>query len=120
MRKLLFIFCFVSFAGFAQDAKTEFQSFKTKLDYFVSNPDGKKAAACDQYRLQFVVTGEQFTEEVSKPMQMSSLCDDIKAYEGRPGYDLKAVSDRYYVIRADKEGGAQEFYYYMRVSGKKQ
>lgn len=114
MKKLFIFFCFMPMAVCAQDAKAEFQSFKAKLDHFISNPDGKKPAPCNEYRLQYVVTGEQFKEEVAKPAQMNSLCDDIKAYEGRPGYDLKAVSDRYYVIRADKDGGAQEFYYYMR------
>lgn len=113
--KKLFLLLLFPVAVLAQDAKTEFKNFKAKLDHFIANPDGKKAAPCDEYRLQFVVVGEQFSEEVSKPAALNLLCDDIKAYEGRPGYDLKAVSNRYYIIRADKPGGSQEFYYYMRV-----
>ncbi|HRN99748.1 MAG TPA: hypothetical protein PLA69_10650 [Flavobacterium sp.] len=115
MKKLFLLLLFPA-AVFAQDAKSEFQNFKMKLEHFIANPDGKKAAPCNEYRLQFIVVGEQFKEEVSKPAVMNLLCDDIKTYEGRAGYELKPVSDRYYVIRADKPGGQQEFYYYMRVA----
>jgi hypothetical protein len=115
MKKIL-LFMFLPAAMWAQDAKAEFQGFKAKVDYYLSNGDNTKPAPCDEYRLQFIVKGEQFSEEVTKSKDQPWLCEGIEAYEGRPGYDLKAVSDRYYIIRADKGDGAQEFYYYMRTA----
>ena len=130
MKNILFALLFISAASFAQtDVKAQYKAFSDELETYRSNPEVSsdnstiKPAPCGQYNLKFMVTGQGFEEKVTVPPSRK-LCFDLKRFDKslnpNPSpdwdYEIKAVGNRYYIIRADKKGGngVQEFYYYER------
>ncbi len=110
--------------GFAQSADPNYNEFKKTLEAYLSSPDSKvKPSPCGDYMLRYVVKAENFKETVY-PMNSNSLCADLEKFDssknpvGNPGwsYDIKAVGNKYYIIRADQNTDSvrQEFYYYER------
>jgi hypothetical protein len=128
MKKILFVALFVSAAVFAQnDATSSYAAFKQEFEAYRDSPEVSsenstiKPAPCGQYTLKFMITGAGFNEVVTTP-PARRLCADLNRFDKSKNpdasadwtYEIKPVGNRYYVIRAEKKGGVQEFYYYER------
>ncbi|HOZ75805.1 MAG TPA: hypothetical protein PLS51_08380 [Flavobacterium sp.] len=128
--KLVLIALLFTAVSFAQtDVKAQYDQFQKELEEYRSDPQVSsenstiKPAPCGQYNLKFMVAGQGFDEKVTVP-PARKLCADLKRFDKSQNpnpspdwdYEIKAVGNRYYVIRADKKGtaGVQEFYYYER------
>lgn len=123
--KTAFILLLATTVAFSQNNDPQYATFKKTMEtYQVSVDKNLKPAACKDYQLKYIVKAENFKETVF-PINSYSLCDDLNKFDvsknptGNPGwtYDIKAIGDRYYAIRADYNNGGQvkqEFYYYER------
>ena len=123
--KTILLALLVSAGCCAQTNNAAFNAFKKQLEAYQSNPANAnlKPAKCSDYVLVYTVRGHNFSE-IALPAKPQSLCPDLAKYDqsrnpnpdGLWRYDIKAVGDKYYVIRADKTVGSviQEWYYYER------
>jgi len=123
--KTVFLFLLAATGCLAQSNNPAFESFRKELEAYQSNlaTANIKPGNCKDYVLKYAVRGEDFSE-IAVPANSRSLCEDLKKYDqsrnpnpdGTWTYDIKAIGNRYYVIRADKNVGSvvQEFYYYQR------
>ncbi len=129
MKKILFALIFASASAFAQtDLKEQYKAFEQEFEAYRDNPEVAsenstiKPAPCGQYALKYMVTGKGFDEIITTPPPRR-LCADLNRFDKSKNpdisadwtYEIKPVGNRYYVIRAEKKGGVQEFYYYERT-----
>lgn len=134
MKKILITFLFTSAMSFAQtDVKAQYDTFQKELEAYRTDPlvssenSTIKPAPCGQYNLKYMVVGKGSEEKVAVP-PARKLCGDLNKYDKSKNpnasadwdYEIKAVGNRYYIIRANKKGGdgVQEFYYYERKAAK--
>jgi hypothetical protein len=134
MKSILIALLFVSAASFAQtDAKAQYAEFKKEFEAYRDNPlvssenSTITPAPCGQYNLKYMITGQGFDEIVSVP-PARKLCGDLVKFDRSKNpemksdweYEIKAVGNRFYVIRGQKKGGngTQEFYYYEHKTNK--
>lgn len=124
MKNLIILFLLVTACSFGQTTtKTQYDAFKKELETYLVNSEGIKPAACGDYVLKFIVKNDNKKETVF-PMNTKSLCEDLSKFDSSKlenlnpewSYDIKAVGDKYYIIRGDKATGSvtQFFYYYQR------
>lgn len=129
MKSILFALLFTTVSFAQTDVKAMYATFQKELEEYRSNPEVSsenstiKPAPCGQYNLKFMVVGQGFDEKVATP-PARKLCFDLNRFDKSKNpnpspdweYEIKAVGDRYYIIRGDKKGspGVQEFYYYER------
>lgn len=121
---------FISAISLAQtDAKSQYKTFLADFEAYRDKPEVAsdnstlKAGPCGQYNLKFMVTGQGDKEMVNMP-PARKLCYDLNRFDKAKNpdiskdweYEIKPVGDRFYTIRAIKNGaeGSQEIYYYER------
>lgn len=130
MKSIVIALLFTSAISFAQeDVKAKYAAFTKEFEAYRDNPEVSsdnstiKPAPCGQYTLQYMVT-EKATGEIINTPPPRKLCGDLNRFDKSKNpnaaadwdYEIKAVGNRYYVIRGNKKGadGLQEFYYYER------
>jgi hypothetical protein len=123
--KIIPILFLITCGCFAQSNNPAYESFKKEMEAYQSNPANTKLKPgnCKDYVLKYTVRGEDFSE-IAVPSNARTLCEDLARFDqsknpnpdGTWTYDIKAIGDKYYSIRADKNVGSvvQEFYYYQR------
>jgi hypothetical protein len=125
MKKFLLLLLFATAFSHGQKSATRiaFDNFKTELESYQANTENStlKPAPCKDYALKYIVKGSNF-EEIVIPTTGGDPCSDIMNIESKkpatPGesYDIKAIGNRYYSIRIDRNDGkvVQTWYYYER------
>jgi hypothetical protein len=130
MKTILFALLFTSAITFAQeDLNAKYAAFTKEFEAYRDNPEVSsenstiKPAPCGQYNLVYMITERDGKEIVSTP-PAKKLCADLNRFDKSKNpnlgadwnYEIKPVGNRYYTIRANKNGadGVQEIYYYER------
>lgn len=130
MKAFLLFLLFFSVTSFAQTAdKAAYPDFKKDFEAYRDNPEVAsenstiKPAPCGQYNLKYMVSGQGDKEIINTPPPRK-LCFDLNRFDKAKNpdlpkdweYEIKAVGDRFYTIRAFKKGveEKQELYYYER------
>lgn len=129
MKTILIALLFTSIAFAQDDVKTKYAAFSKEYEAYRDNPEVSsenstiKPAPCGQYNLVYMVTEKAGAEIINTPPP-KKLCADLNRFDKSKNpnvspdwnYEIKPVGNRYYVIRANKNGadGVQEIYYYER------